>query len=67
MASASAQMKGVSKIVKYDHPIIWMNTTLITSRQRVKGVDISEIYSENVAAKIFQVAQKGLKKQVCRP
>lgn len=27
----------------------------------IKGVDLSEIYSENVAAKVFQVAQRGWK------
>lgn len=31
----------------------------------VRGLDLSEIYSENVAAKIFQVAQRGFKQQVC--
>jgi hypothetical protein len=30
----------------------------------VKGIDLSELYSENVAAKVFQVAQRGLKQQV---
>jgi len=30
----------------------------------VKGVDLNELYTENVAAKVVQVAQRGLKKQV---
>ena len=30
----------------------------------VKGVDLSPIFSENVAAKIVQVAEKGLKQKV---
>jgi hypothetical protein len=30
----------------------------------VRGFDLSEVYSENVAAKIVQVAQRGLKQQV---
>lgn len=30
----------------------------------IKGVDLSDIYSENVAAKIFQVAERGLKQEV---
>ncbi|KAF1845258.1 glycoside hydrolase family 88 protein [Cucurbitaria berberidis CBS 394.84] len=34
---------------------------------RVKGVDLSNVYSENVAAKIFQVAQRGLKQQAPLP
>ncbi|KAF2184031.1 glycoside hydrolase family 88 protein [Zopfia rhizophila CBS 207.26] len=33
----------------------------------VKGVDLSEIFSENVAAKIFQEAQRGLKQQAPLP
>ncbi|KAF2792619.1 glycoside hydrolase family 88 protein [Melanomma pulvis-pyrius CBS 109.77] len=33
----------------------------------VKGVDLGEIYSENAAAKIFQVAKRGLKQQAPLP
>ncbi|KAH8725049.1 Six-hairpin glycosidase-like protein [Phaeosphaeriaceae sp. PMI808] len=33
----------------------------------VKGVDLSEIYSENVAAKMVQVAQRGFKQQAPLP
>ncbi|KAF2007164.1 glycoside hydrolase family 88 protein, partial [Amniculicola lignicola CBS 123094] len=33
----------------------------------VRGVDLSEVYSENVVAKILQVAQKGLKQQAPLP
>ncbi|KAF2706229.1 glycoside hydrolase family 88 protein [Pleomassaria siparia CBS 279.74] len=33
----------------------------------VKGVDLNEIYSENVVAKIYQVAQRGLKQKAPLP
>jgi len=38
------------------------NTTL-----SVRGVDLGKIYAENVAAKIFQVAQRGLKQKAPLP
>jgi hypothetical protein len=37
---------------------------MLTWNSSVRGVDLSEIYSENVAAKIIQVAQRGLKQKV---
>ncbi|KAJ4295531.1 hypothetical protein N0V90_007544 [Kalmusia sp. IMI 367209] len=36
------------------------------SNLKVKGIDFSEVYSENVVAKIVQVAQRGLKQQFPR-
>ncbi|KAJ4359450.1 uncharacterized protein N0V89_000003 [Didymosphaeria variabile] len=40
-----------------DTPAKWQLLTW----PRVKGIDLSQIYSENVLAKVVQVAQKGLK------
>jgi hypothetical protein len=38
--------------------------TVLTRSFSVRGVDLTEIYSENVVAKLVQVAQRGLKQQV---
>jgi hypothetical protein len=38
--------------------------TVLTGSFSIRGVDLTEIYSENVAAKLVQVAQRGLKQQV---
>jgi hypothetical protein len=38
---------------------------VLISSGRVKGIDLSEIYSENVVAKVLQVAQRGWRLQVC--
>jgi hypothetical protein len=37
---------------------------LLTQDGSVKGVDLGEVYSENVVAKIVQVAQRGFKQKV---
>ncbi|KAF4554499.1 Hypothetical protein D9617_4g002540 [Elsinoe fawcettii] len=38
-----------------------------SAQYRLRGIDLSEIYSENVLAKILQVARRGLEKQAPLP